>query len=154
MRKLFETRLMPLVALSAAVLLAVGLLLTMAFTLRADPGHFSAQHACISEAAVVRVIELSGDLAAQEEFWAAMQRSGTCKNFPLGPAGLAFYPREVMAEMRWGDGDLMYVVRGISRDKVEVFTWIPASEAKKLGVPPLGTSEPLGLNEGWREQRA
>ncbi len=111
--------------------------------LEGTPRRFTPVYACASPEPVIHVIELSAvSGAAVNEFWFQMMRSGECKEFP---DGLRFWPDEVVAEMKWGDGDPMYVVKGHDNTGFASYTWIIASRAKALGVPPPGSSELIPL---------
>ena len=111
--------------------------------LEGTPRRFTPIQACKSVEPVIHIIELSAvSEAAKNEFWGQMRASGECKNFPTG---LTFWPDEVVAEMKWGDGDLMYVVKGHDNTGFTAYIWIVASRAKALGVPPPGSSELIPL---------
>lgn len=108
------------------------------------PRTWAPNRACASVEPVIHVIELSSvSAAAIQEFWNQMVLSEECKFFPHG---LRFWPDEVMAELRWGDGDLMYVVRGHDSKDMVVYVWVPADEAAEIGIPPPGTSNAVRVD--------
>ena len=111
--------------------------------LEGTPRRFTPIQACKSVEPVIHIIELSAvSEAAVDEFWFQMVQSGECKNFPTG---LIFWADEVVAEMKWGDGDPMYVVKGHDNTGLNVYVWLPTSMAKERGVPPPGSSELIPL---------
>ncbi len=111
--------------------------------LERTPRRWAPGAACKSVEPVIHVIELSAvSEAAVNEFWVQMLPSGECKEFPNG---LIFWADEVVAEMKWGDGDPMYVVKGHDNKGFIVYVWTPAAGSAKLGVPPPGTSELIPL---------
>lgn len=101
--------------------------------------------ACLtSELAIYFVERTAGPQEALDAFWQQMVVGGQCKYFPHG---LTFWPEEVVAELNWGDGTPMYVVRGHDNMGVEVFTWTRASKAREFNIPPPGSSN-VGLRVG------
>ena len=111
--------------------------------LEGTPRRFVPGWACDSPDPVIHFIELSvPDMERAHSFWDQMVLSGVCKNFPTG---LIFWVDEVVAELKWFDGDLTYVVKGHDTSGFVAYSWMPASKAKERGIPPPGTSELIPL---------
>ncbi len=120
----------------------------------ADAGHtkgtappFNTRVACLSKEAPIRLIELSH--ASDEvfrEFWIGIFLNGKCKKFPNK---LWFWFDEVVAQLSWGDGDLMYVVRGHDNTNLEIYLWVPTNIAHGNGIPEPAIEidpAPVGLH--------
>ena len=118
------------------------------------PRTFAPRAACLGAEAPTHIIELSHvSPEAVDEFWNQMLVGGECKDIP---EGLMFWPDEVVAQLEWSDGDLMYVVRGHDLTGLELHLWMAAEYARRLGVPMPGieVSPPLMRYNMWREARS
>lgn len=108
---------------------------------------FNTSAACLSKEAPIRIIQLSHAIYnAATEFWNQMVQDEKCKIFP---GKIWFWFDEVVAQLSWGDGDPMYVVRGHDIMNTEIYLWVLTSVAHDNGVlkPAVEINPaPMGLH--------
>ncbi len=102
---------------------------------------FQWNSACNNEASVVAVIEAS-HRDKQGEVFRREANAGKCKSFgPPRYLGLQFV-QVVREDLKWGDGDPMFVLECKDKAEVQLFIWMPKSTAKLLGIDGFA-SQPI-----------
>ncbi len=100
--------------------------------------YFRRIQACDNEASVVAVIKASHN-NTQGEVFLVEANAGRCKNFsqqyPLG----VFFVKVVREDLKWGDGDPMFVIEGQDKSGFHFFVWMPKSTGRELGIDGLAS---------------
>ncbi len=108
------------------------------------PRRWEPDFACLNVEPIIEIINLVSVSQEKADAFSYMTVGmGLCRYFP---AGLAWWPDEIVTKMKWLDGDPIYVVKGHARDQDPVYIWLPVSKAEELGFPVPGTPlRPIGL---------
>ena len=111
---------------------------------RGVPRRWAPDFTCLDAEPIIEIVNLVSVSQEKADAFSYMAAGmGLCRYFP---AGLIWWPDEIVTRMKWSDGDPIYVVKGHAWDQDPVYIWIPVSKAEELGFPvPGATLRPVGL---------
>ncbi len=100
---------------------------------KAETLYLQATTACTNEGSVVGVIEAS-KFGQSGRYFSREIAAGRCKTFfKERPLGFRFI-RVVREDLKWGDGEAMFVIEGQDRHGFTVFVWMRKVTAHRFGI--------------------
>ncbi len=102
-------------------------------TSQATEVFFKWSMACNNAASVVAVIKASHNNTQGEVFFEEVN-AGRCKSFGAPRYLGVQFIKVVREDLKWGDGDPMFVIEGQDKSSFRLFVWMPKSTARDLGI--------------------